>query len=53
MSKQWIIKMIKGDKIVVCPDCGHKAMYPTEHCDKCNCELELPDDTRVIKKEWW
>lgn len=53
MAEPWIIKIKCGVKMVICPYCGYKADYPDEYCNGCKRELEHPDETLVVKKEWW
>jgi hypothetical protein len=53
MPKQWVLKVKGGVKSVACPYCGYKCDYPYAYCGGCNCEVDLPDETIIIKKEWW
>jgi hypothetical protein len=53
MPEPWIIKIKCGVKFVICPYCGHKSDYPDTYCNKCKRELLSPDESLVVKKEWW
>lgn len=50
--KKWVIKVIKGAKIVQCPYCGRHEYYPYDECT-CGAKVGMPDDSEVVKKEWW
>jgi len=53
MSERWLTKMKNNVMIVVCPHCGHKADYPSDTCDMCHKEVEMPDEQKMTKKMWW
>jgi len=50
--KPWIVKMIKGVRVVICPYCGRHEAYPHDECT-CGNEVAMPDEEKSVKKEWW
>lgn len=51
-QKAWIIKMVKGVKIVICPYCGRHEAYPHDECI-CGNSVAMPVEKEPVKKEWW
>jgi len=52
-NKKWITIKKDGIKMAKCPYCGDITVYPYDECDKCHHEVDLPDEKKIVKREWW